>query len=301
MTEVIRMFDRACDNQVGKLFDELESENPYSYAVRLHRRASSTCLAERMHASIVGIIAANLLPIGFRGAMAAYESSRRVNFCHLGRKRCALFVTIDDMDRSLDKLTSLFIQQAFSSLCRSADRDYPDHRLPVPVRFVLDDFANLRLPHIDDVLSVIRSREISCTVVCQTISQLEARYGEATANSIVGNCDSQLVLGFQDERTAAYFSCRANKTASTLLETPAGMWWVFLRGQRGAMDPARRLEDHPRYPELIEAKRAKEARIELEEQRRREEEDRMLREIEEELNVSFEEFEMEDFDERNIA
>ena len=205
------------------------------------------------------------------------------------------------MDRSLDKLTSLFIQQAFSSLCRSADRDYPDHRLPVPVRFVLDDFANLRLPHIDDVLSVIRSREISCTVVCQTISQLEARYGEATANSIVGNCDSQLVLGFQDERTAAYFSCRANKTASTLLETPAGMWWVFLRGQRGAMDPARRLEDHPRYPELFEAKRAKEARIELEEQRRREEEDRMLREIEEELNVSFEELEMEDFDERNIA
>ena len=177
----------------------------------------------------------------------------------------------------------------FSSLCRSADRDYPDHRLPVPVRFVLDDFANLRLPHIDDVLSVIRSREISCTVVCQTISQLEARYGEATANSIVGNCDSQLVLGFQDERTAAYFSCRANKTASTLLETPAGMWWVFLRGQRGAMDPARRLEDHPRYPEIIEAKRAKEARIELEEQRRREEEDRMLREIEEELNVSLEE------------
>ena len=68
MTEVIRVFDRACDNQVGKLFDELESENPYSYAVRLHRRASSTRLAERMHASIMGIIAANLLPIGFRGA-----------------------------------------------------------------------------------------------------------------------------------------------------------------------------------------------------------------------------------------
>ena len=100
-------------------------------------------------------------------------------------------------------------------------------------------------------------------MVCQTISQLEARYGEATANSIVGNCDSQLVLGFQDERTATYFSCRANKTDSTLLETPAGMWWVFLRGQRGAMDPARRLEDHPRYPEIIEAKRAKKARIEL--------------------------------------
>ena len=76
---------------------------------------------------------------------------------------------------------------------------------------------------------------------------------------------------------------------------------MFLRGQRGAMDPARRLEDHPRCHEIIEAKRAKEAWIKLEEQQRREEEDRMLREIEDELNVSLEELEMEDFDERNIA
>lgn len=278
-----------------------KKKTPGAYAPSLYNRAKATCGAEKMHASILGILAADLVPFGFEGVIRSYSNPRQIDFRSFGREKRALFVTIDDMDRSLDKLTSLFIQQAFSSLCRSADRDYPDHRLPVPVRFVLDDFANLRLPHIDDVLSVIRSREISCTVVCQTISQLEARYGEATANSIVGNCDSQLVLGFQDERTAAYFSCRANKTASTLLETPAGMWWVFLRGQRGAMDPARRLEDHPRYPEIIEAKRAKEAWIKLEEQQRREEEDRMLREIEDELNVSLEELEMEDFDERNIA
>ena len=301
MSSVIRMFELAVARAVDPLFTDLQKEDPEAYAPSLYNRAKATCGAEKMHASILGILAADLVPFGFEGVIRSYSNPRQIDFRSFGREKRALFVTIDDMDRSLDKLTSLFIQQAFSSLCRSADRDYPDHRLPVPVRFVLDDFANLRLPHIDDVLSVIRSREISCTVVCQTISQLEARYGEATANSIVGNCDSQLVLGFQDERTAAYFSCRANKTASTLLETPAGMWWVFLRGQRGAMDPARRLEDHPRYPELIEAKRAKEARIELEEQRRREEEDRMLREIEEELNVSFEELEMEDFDERNIA
>ena len=55
---------------------------------------------------------------------------------------------------------------------------------------------------------------------------------------------------FQDERTAQYFATRANKPASALLETPAGMWWVFVRGQRGRMEQAFRLEDHPRYPEL---------------------------------------------------
>lgn len=145
----------------------------------------------------------------------------------------------------------MFIRQAFCALCDSADHDYPNHRLPVPVRFVLDDFANLNLPHIDDVLAVIRSREISCTIICQTISQLEARYGTPAANSIIGNCDAQLVLAFQDERTAQYFATRANKPASALLETPAGMWWVFVRGQRGRMEQAYRLEDHPRYPELV--------------------------------------------------
>ena len=86
---------------------------------------------------------------------------------------------------------------------------------------MLDDFANLNLVNFDNVLSVIRSREISCTVVCQTVSQLEARYGKPAANSIIGNCDHQLVLGFQDEETARYFSLRANKPAASLLATPA--------------------------------------------------------------------------------
>ena len=118
---------------------------------------------------------------------------------------------------------------------------------------MLDDFANLSLPGVDDVLSVIRSREISCTLICQTISQLEARYGEAAANSIIGNCDRQLVLGFQDERTAHYFSLRANRTPSSLLETPADSWWYFERGERGACEPAYELERHPAYGELLDA------------------------------------------------
>ena len=121
----------------------------------------------------------------------------------------------------------------------------------MPVRFMLDDFANLTLPGFDDVLSVIRSREISCTAICQTVSQLEARYGEAQANSIIGNCDRHLALGFQDERTARYFALRANKTPSTLLETPAGRWWLFERGQRGVCEPAYELEQHPGYGELV--------------------------------------------------
>lgn len=251
MASVVSVYEQACEGNVERLFCDLRRQDPESYAVSLFRRARSTARAEKMHSSIMGIFAANLMPLTFDGALASFRKPEQIDFCDLGRERRVLFVTMDDMDRSLAPLTSLFVRQAFSSLCDFADASCEGGRLPVPVRFLLDDFANLTLPGFDDVLSVIRSREINCTVVCQTVSQLEARYGEAQANSIIGNCDRHLVLGFQDERTARYFALRANKTPSTLLETPAGKWWLFERGRRGACEPAYELERHPGYGELV--------------------------------------------------
>ncbi len=249
MASVIKQFEKG-QGKLVHLFGDLETRNPESYAAALYNRAKATCGAEKMHSSILGIIAANLLPFGFKGALEAYANPNRVDIASFGREKRALFVTVDDMDHSLDGLTSLFVQQAFTHLCSSADHDYPEKRLSVPVRFILDDFANLHLPHIDDVLSVIRSREISCTIICQTVSQLEARYGMAEANSIIGNCDRQMVLAVQDEATARYFSTRANKPATYLLETPANKWWLFERGKRGVLDDAYQLEMHPEYPFL---------------------------------------------------
>lgn len=252
MASVVSVYEQACEGNAEALFSDLSRQDPESYAVSLYRRAKSTARAEKMHSSIMGIIAANLMPLTFDGALASFRKVDQIDFCDLGRERRVLFVTMDDMDRSLAPLTSLFIRQAFSSLCDFADAKCESGRLPVPVRFMLDDFANLTLPYFDDVLSVIRSREISCTIICQTVSQLEARYNQAIANSIIGNCDRHLVLGFQDERTARYFSLRANKTATTLLETPADNWWLFERGHRGACEPGYKIEEHPRYFDLGE-------------------------------------------------
>lgn len=252
MASVVSVYEQACEGNADALFSDLSRQDPESYAVSLYRRAKSTARAEKMHSSIMGIIAANLMPLTFDGALASFRRVDQIDFCDLGRERRVLFVTMDDMDRSLAPLTSLFIRQAFSSLCDFADAKCEGGRLPVPVRFMLDDFANLTLPDFDDVLSVIRSREISCTIICQTVSQLEARYNQAVANSIIGNCDRHLVLGFQDERTARYFSLRANKMATTLLETPADNWWLFERGHRGVCEPGYKIEDHPGYFDLGE-------------------------------------------------
>ena len=237
MASVVSAYEQVCEGNAEALFADLSKQDPDSYAASLFRRARSTARADEMPSSITGIIAANLLPLTFDGALASFRKVQQIDFCDLGRERRALFVTMDDMDRSLAPLTSLFIRQAFSSLCDFADTRCDGGRLPVPVRFMLDDFANLTLPGFDDVLSVIRSREVSCTIICQTVSQLEARYDQAVANSIIGNCDRHLVLGFQDERTAKYFALRANKLPSTLLETPA--------------EPAYALEQHPRYREFV--------------------------------------------------
>jgi type IV secretion system protein VirD4 len=252
MASVVSVFEQACTGDAAIMFGELSKQDPQSYAAKLFRRARTTARAEKMHASIMGIIAASIFPLTFDEALASFRRPDQVDFCALGHERHALFVTMDDMDHSLAPLTSLFVRQAFQALCAHADAKYEGGRLPVPVRFMLDDFANLSLPGIDDVLSVIRSREISCTLVCQTVSQLDARYGEPTSNSIIGNCDRQLVLGFQDERTARYFSTRANRTPSSLLETPAGSWWYFERGQRGVCEPAYDLGRHPAYGELLD-------------------------------------------------
>ena len=252
MASVVRVFEQAGRGQESELFEDLEHDCPESYAVSLFYRAKATARAERMHSSIMGIIAANILPFSHEGAMRSYQHAEQVDFRSFGREKRALFVKMDDLDHSLSAMTSLFIQQAFSALCDMADESC-EGRLSVPVRFMLDDFSNLRLPDFDDVLSVIRSREISCTVICQTVSQLEARYGEAAANSIIGNCDRQIVLAFQDERTARYFSTRAGKTPTTLLETPRGSWWLFCRGERGVLDAAYRLENHPCYQDLLDA------------------------------------------------
>lgn len=256
---VVSIFESAGRGLTDGLFSKLGDYDFNSYAVKLYNMAKATARAEKMHASILGIIAAHLLPFSFEGVQECFDAPRRVDFRAFGHEKRALFVTLNDLDQSLAPLTGLFVHQALVELCDEADRNCAGGRLPVPVHLMLDDFANLYLPDFDNVLSVIRSREVSATVICQTVSQLEARYGQAKANSIIGNCDTQLVLGFQDFATAEYFGVRADRTASELLETPAGQWWLFLRGKRGVCDDAYRLEGHPAYRAMQDARFVREA------------------------------------------
>ena len=248
---VVTLAEHMEDKVTVRLLDELEATAPTSFALALWRRYAPTLTAEKMHASISGILAEKIMCLGFDGARELYTRTHQVDFTRLGHSRCALFVTISDIDRSIDPLTSLFVTQAFAALIREADAQ-PDGRLPVPVRLMLDDFANLNIPNIDDILAVIRSREIWCTLQLQSINQLEAIYGRPRALSIMGNCDTHLVLAFQDIESAHCYAERANKLASTLLATPLDRSWLFVRGQAGEQVTRYDLTAHPRYFELAQ-------------------------------------------------
>lgn len=216
ISSVIKLIEHLQDGATGRLFDDLITTDPQSYALSLWRRYAITQNAERMHASIVGILAEKVMCLGFDGAAQLYRECHQVDFASMGHTPCALFVTVSDIDRNLDPLTGLFISQAFMGLIREADRQ-PDGSLPVPVRFMLDDFANLQIPQIDNALSIIRSRNIWATLLLQSTNQLDALYGEARARSIMGNCDTHLVLAFQDPESAGRFP-----TAPT--RCPARSW-----------------------------------------------------------------------------
>ena len=172
----------------------------------------------------------------------------------LGQEKSAVFLTISDTDRSLDRLSGLFYAQALQALIASADQS-PAHCLDVPVRFVLDDFAaNVCIPDFDKAVSVIRSRGISASIILQSISQLESMYGHARALTIMNNCDHLLYLGGQDVETARYIAVKANKSVNTILDMPLDSAWLFTRGQAPRLTRKYGLESHRLYHMLPECR-----------------------------------------------
>ncbi len=153
-----------------------------------------------------------------------------IDFTQLGKKKTALFVEVSDSDRSMDTLVNLFYTCVMNQLCSYADEKCKDSRLPIPVQFILDDFAtNARIDNFENMISNIRSRNISASIMVQSESQLKAGYGES-ANTIIDNCNTYIFMGSNNPQMAAIIAERANKTKQTVLNMPVGMQWVFRRG-----------------------------------------------------------------------
>ena len=148
----------------------------------------------------------------------------------IGLEKTAVFVVISDTDRSMDALANLFFTQAMNQLCRYADNHCEDNRLPVPVRFILDDFAtNCKIGDFPRMISSIRSRGISAMIMIQAESQLTKCYGD-DGYTIISNCDTYVYLGTNDVKTAQSVAERADVSTKRILYMPIGTNWIFRRG-----------------------------------------------------------------------
>lgn len=150
----------------------------------------------------------------------------------VGTEKTAVFVIISDKDRSMDGFANIFYSQAMDELCRVADEECEDGRLPIPVRFILDDFAtNCKITDFPRMISSIRSRGISTMLILQSEAQLTNCYG-TDGRTVVANCDSYVYLGGNDLETAEAISKRCDVPLGKILYMPVGTNWIFRRGQK---------------------------------------------------------------------
>jgi len=139
-----------------------------------------------------------------------------MNLDTIGDKKTALFIIISDTDDSFSFIAALMYSQLFNTLCNKADNVY-NGRLPVHVRCLLDEFANIgQIPKFDKLIATIRSREISACVILQAQSQLKAIYKD-NSETIIGNCDAALFLGGKEKTTLKDLSESIGKETIDLL------------------------------------------------------------------------------------
>lgn len=239
-----------------KLMDELEVLDPGSFALSRFRMFQSVSEnAANTAACIHSFLASKLAPLSFPGAVRLFTNPRKVNIKQPGRRRTAVFLTVSDTDSSLYRIANIFYTQALHTLCGLADKS-AGHRLKVPVRFYLDDFAsNVVIADFDRIISVIRSRGIAASVIIQSLSQLESIYGHAKAMTILNNCDNVLCLGAgRDMETAKYISFQVNKPVSAVLNTPIEDAWLLTRGKPAEQVKKYDLKSHRFYGRLPEAR-----------------------------------------------
>ena len=262
LDSVVMLLSETGGKLAGKLLDEYAEIAPDSFAALRWKLYRSMAAADKTTACIQGILCEKLSPLTFDGVSDLFNRRNQLDFASLGQYKTALFLTISDTDRSLDRLAALVYAQAIQALCIEADRSW-DHRLTIPVRFYLDDFAsNAVIPDFDKTISIIRSREISVSIIIQSLSQLESLYTHAQAITILTNCDNMIYLGGQDVETAKYVSVKANKPVSSILNMPLNDAWLFTRGKTPQQVRKYNLMNHPSYQTLPEAQPAYDEDIE---------------------------------------
>ena len=211
----VREDDETYMNPIDRLFEALEKKDPTHFAVKQYKKYKLA--AGKTAKSILISCGARLAPFDIR-ELRELMSEDELELDKIGDRKTALFVIISDTDDTFNFVVSIMYSQLFNLLCDKADDVYGG-RLPVHVRCLLDEFANIGLiPKFEKLIATIRSREISASIILQAQSQLKAIYKDH-ADTIVGNCDSTLFLGGKEKTTVKELSETLGKETIDLYNT----------------------------------------------------------------------------------
>ena len=189
--------DEDFQNPVDLMFERLEEKDPEHFAVKQYKKYKLA--AGKTAKSILISCGARLAPFDIKELRELMETDE-MELDTIGDRKTALFVIISDTDDTFNFVVSILYTQLFNLLCDKADDEYGG-RLPVHVRCLLDEFANIgQIPKFEKLIATIRSREISASIILQSQSQLKAIYKD-NADTIVGNCDTTLFLGGKEKTT----------------------------------------------------------------------------------------------------
>ena len=193
----VREDDETYMNPIDRLFEALEKKEPTHFAVKQYKKYKLA--AGKTAKSILISCGARLAPFDIKELRELMETDE-MELDTIGDRKTALFVIISDTDDTFNFVVSILYTQLFNLLCDKADDEYGG-RLPVHVRCLLDEFANIgQIPKFEKLIATIRSREISASIILQSQSQLKAIYKD-NADTIVGNCDTTLFLGGKEKTT----------------------------------------------------------------------------------------------------
>ena len=211
----VREEDENFKNAVDYMFEALEKENPNHFAVKQYKKYKLA--AGKTAKSILISCGARLAPFDIE-ELRNLMSYDEMGLDTLGDKKTALFVIISDTDDTFNFVVAMMYTQLFNLLCDKADDKYGG-RLPVHVRCLLDEFANIgSIPKFEKLIATIRSREISACIILQAQSQLKAIYKDH-ADTVVGNCDTTLFLGGKESTTLKEISETLGKETIDLYNT----------------------------------------------------------------------------------
>ena len=189
--------DETYKSPVDILFDELAQAQPEHFAVKQYVKFKMA--AGKTLKSILVSCGARLSPFDIK-ELRDIMTEDELELDTMGDRKTALFLIMSDTDTTFNFVIAMLQSQLFNLLCDKAD-DFYGGRLPVHVRLILDEFANIgQIPNFDKLIATIRSREISASIILQSQSQLKTIYKDA-ADTIVGNCDVTLFLGGKEKST----------------------------------------------------------------------------------------------------